>query len=535
MKLKRIHLEKFKRFTDLTIHNLPETAKLVVLIGPNGCGKSSLFDAFKTWYMVKGYGNVASEDYCKKDLTERREPHQLVDLNFYDDIENLKPSDFRDFFYFRTAYRNSPEITVTALSKLYSPLDTLDSRMMIQNDSSVDENYQRLLAKTVSKVYDKTYDDTNVQILREELIGKIRKPLKRLFPDLTLTEIGMVTDKANFYFKKGVTEKYGYDKLSGGEKAAFDLLLDIVVKSDFYKKAVFCIDEPETHIHTKLQASLLAEMFELIPDESQLWIATHSFGMLKEARRLMENNPDKVVFLNFDGYDFDDVVEIEPTVCDETIWNKMIEISLDDYAPYLSPETIVFCEGTTRGRKRKDFDARCYSNIFKSKYPNVMFFSLGSCNEIEEKNIIIDFVSKLSPSSKIIRLIDRDDRTEEEIADLKEKGVCVLSKRHIESYLLDDSVLKKWCKNSEKEEKIDEVLDIKQQKMNDSITRGNARDDVKSAANDICVSIKKCLSLIQCGNTGETIMRDTLSKLITPDMDIYCELERDIWGDENLH
>ena len=161
-----------------------------------------------------------------------------------------------------------------------------------------------------------------------------------------------------------------------------------------------------------------------------------------------------------------------------------------------------------------------------------MFFSLGSCNEVEEKNTIIDFVTKLSPNSKVIRLVDRDDRTEEEIADLKAEGICVLNKRHIEGYLLDDTVLEKWCVVSKKEEKIEEILKIKQQKMNDSIARGNAYDDVKSAGNDICVSIKKYLSITQCGNSGEMIMRDTLSKLITPDMTIYQELERDILGYE---
>ena len=47
MKIQSIKLKGFKRFTDLTIESLPETAKLVVMIGPNGCGKSSVFDALK--------------------------------------------------------------------------------------------------------------------------------------------------------------------------------------------------------------------------------------------------------------------------------------------------------------------------------------------------------------------------------------------------------------------------------------------------------------------------------------------------------
>lgn len=402
--------------------------------------------------------------------------------------------------------------------------------MMIENDFTVNDNYQRLVAETLSKVFAKEYDSVKVEELREELIGKIRKSIKNLFGDLELLEIGMPTDKPEFYFRKGITEKYSYEKLSGGEKAAFDLILDLVVKSEFYEDTIFCIDEREAHIHTKLQATLLKELYDLIPEEGQLWVATHSFGMLKEARKIAERNPSEVVFLNFDGYDFDDVVEIEPSRCDETVWNKMLEITLDDFASFLTPETIVFCEGTNQGRKRKDFDARCYSIIFKEKYPNVLFYSLGSCNDIEkEKNSVVEFASKLSPDTRIIRLVDRDDRSEEEIADLEQKGIKVLKRRHIECYLLDDEVLWAWCTENGMENKMDEVANIKQKSMADSIQRGNAIDDIKSASNDICTKMKKLLGLTKCGNNGETIMRDTVSKLLTQDMQVYKELEKEIF------
>ena len=80
MRIKRIHLENFKRFTDLTIEGIPETAKLVVLIGPNGCGKSSLFDSFKTWHLIKGYSNGVDNDYCKKDKNDIRQGFELVSI-----------------------------------------------------------------------------------------------------------------------------------------------------------------------------------------------------------------------------------------------------------------------------------------------------------------------------------------------------------------------------------------------------------------------------------------------------------------------
>lgn len=530
MKIKKIHIEQFKRFTDLTISGIPETAKLVVLVGPNGCGKSSLFDAFKVWHRNKGYNYGTNNDYCKKDLTEQRQSYQLVNINFHNSIADYSREKFRETFYFRTAYRNSPEIKLTSLSKVSSPLEESDGKMMIQNDETVNDNYQRLMSKTISGLYDASNNEKTVKTLRDELISKIREPLHRLFPDLLLTEIGLVTDKAEFYFSKGCIEKYGYEKLSGGEKAAFDLLLDLVVKNEYYKNTVFCIDEPETHIHTALQAKLLKELFGLIQNESQLWIATHSFGMLKEAKRLKEEHPNEVVFLNFDGYDFDDVVTIEPSECDAVLWNKMLEITLGDYASYVIPETIVFCEGTSQGRKRKDFDKRCYENIFGTKYASTMFYSLGNCIDIAEKKTISNFIQRLSPASTIVKVIDRDDRSQDEIDDLVAEGIKVLTRRHLECYLLDDEVLIKWCHSIGKPDKVSDMLQIKNQKMADSVARGNSVDDVKSASNDICTEGKKLLGVTACGNNGEAIMRDTLAKLITPDMVIYQTLESEIFG-----
>lgn len=530
MKIKEIHLEQFKRFTDLTVANIPQSVKLVVLVGPNGCGKSSLFDAFKSYHLNRGYSLYAKTDYCNKDQENQKLNHELVNIQFYDDVSGLGHEQWRQSFYFRTAYRNSPEITIKSLNKVTSPLEYSDNRMMIQNDDTVNDNYQRLISKTIEALYDVSNNEKTVEKLREELINKIREPLRRLFPDLLLTEIGLVTEKAEFYFSKGCVEKYGYEKLSGGEKAAFDLLLDLVVKSEYYKDTIFCIDEPETHIHTALQAQLLKELFALIPSKSQLWIATHSFGMLKEARKLYEANPNEVVFLNFDGYDFDDPVTIEPSKCDATLWNKMIEITLDDYAPFLTPDTIVFCEGTSIGRKRKDFDARCYANMFRDMHPNTVFYSLGGCNDVAEKDAVVKFVTNLSPQSKVIRIVDRDDRSPEEVSDLNNEGIKVLSKRHLECYLLDDEVLIKWCTANRRDDKIAEMLAIKNQKMSDSVARGNPSDDVKSAANDICTSGKKLLSLTACGNNGEAIMRDTISKLFSPDMAIYKQLENEIFS-----
>lgn len=63
MKIKKLHLKKYKRFSDLTI-DLAETPKrIIALVGPNGCGKSSVFDAMLFHHIVDqattGYNWVA--------------------------------------------------------------------------------------------------------------------------------------------------------------------------------------------------------------------------------------------------------------------------------------------------------------------------------------------------------------------------------------------------------------------------------------------------------------------------------------------
>src|ERR1051325_1532823 len=50
VKIREIALTNFKRFTHAIITGIPESARLVLLVGPTGCGKSSLIDAVLTWH-----------------------------------------------------------------------------------------------------------------------------------------------------------------------------------------------------------------------------------------------------------------------------------------------------------------------------------------------------------------------------------------------------------------------------------------------------------------------------------------------------
>ena len=140
MQIKSVTLTNFKRFTNLHIQNIPETAKLVVLLGPNGCGKTSLFEAFKVWHGYRGYSYTTDEEYYRKYITNSTNVADSINIKFYDDNKYLK-EDYKSAFYFRTAFRNSPSVSVNSLSKMNSPLD-FDFKKLITNDEMVNDNFQ---------------------------------------------------------------------------------------------------------------------------------------------------------------------------------------------------------------------------------------------------------------------------------------------------------------------------------------------------------------------------------------------------------
>lgn len=109
MKIKKITLKNFKRFSDLTISEIPESAKLVVLVGPNGSGKTSLFEAFNHWYRLHSYGNVGKQDYFEKKegvVSSGAWYQNKVDIELFN---NPDATQLKGKFYFRTPYRNEAD------------------------------------------------------------------------------------------------------------------------------------------------------------------------------------------------------------------------------------------------------------------------------------------------------------------------------------------------------------------------------------------------------------------------------------------
>ena len=109
----------------------------------------------------------------------------------------------------------------------------------IDNDTAIVQNYQKPTAETFD-IYD-LKNPIMSDAFVDSIINLVSKPISKLFTDL---------------------ERNGLS--SGGEKAAFDLVLDLVIAKKVYDDTIFCIDEPEGHMNARIQAELLSVLYEVL-------------------------------------------------------------------------------------------------------------------------------------------------------------------------------------------------------------------------------------------------------------------------------
>ena len=457
MRIKSVHLSNYKRFTDLTIADIPESTRLVVLIGPNGSGKSSLFDAF----LLKSTANRGTYrltgdrgSYYLKAEHIPNEPTTTAALSrqVHVELHSDQPASvqWQDVFNIRSAYRNESDFQLTNLAPVEPSSQTERLFRIIDADQTVSDNYSRLAWQRQADLDGAAPGATTFEEYRKEFLGPLQLAMTKLFKDpaLELQDFGGMQNSGVFRFVKGASRGFHYKNLSGGEKAAFDLLLDVFVKQQEYQDAVYCIDEPEAHVATSLHGPLLETMLDLLPGDSQLWIATHAIGFVRKAYAMM-NHGEGVAFLDFSNRDFDQRTEIRASIPNRAFWHSTYQVALDDLADLIAPATIVICEGDKAGAQG-GFDADCYSAIFSDTHPDTLFISHGGAREVERSEDLIAVLKAVAKGATVLRVIDRDEMAEETRKKRIQEGIRVLRYRELENYLYDSRVVATFLRRNGK-------------------------------------------------------------------------------------
>jgi len=509
MKIKSVELINFKRFTHLVIENIPETAKLVVLLGPNGCGKSSVFDALHLFSLqLSGNGSHREEGYYVKE-SQFSQGNTVIrnDIIIGFDKAEKSTSDI----YVRTAHRNESNLSLDVIERLVSPLEEKRFMKMNQDNPQISRNFQRLALSALRKFHGDSGEGKLLETAQREFFGDLRDSMKYLFEDLTLSSL------ENFTFNKGISKDFIIQNLSSGEMAAFDLILDMFVKREVYNNTVFCIDEPESHISPRIQGKLLEALLKLLNEKSQLWIATHAIGMMRKAIELDKNSDCEVVFLDFGNRDFDTYQKIEPATPNRNFWEQMHKIALDDLSELVTPNRIILCEGNAG---EHGFDAECYNRIFSNEFPDTKFISAGGHRQLNKQMAVIRAVSK---GAEVFSLRDRDNLTDSEITEHRQQDIKVLTRGSIEHYLLSDEVLQLLCDNPP---------DGVDTPAGGAKLLSQIRDNeqhIKGAAMKIHQKRSEW-GATRVGSDKNAFLRDILAPLIKSDTTTYGELKRIIFG-----
>lgn len=322
LKIRNLIFKNFKRFTDLSISEIPETAKLVLVIGPNGSGKSSIFDGFewlsrpsrgKGWHNEDTYYcKDASDGFSLSILLGNGETLTRKNQHEFSNTESAKR------FYGRSSLRVVPRL---AQSYNYSSQavqdDTDRPSLYIEPDTRFISDVYHYAASMNRALRVPTFAGQSADTLKifNEYIEPLNGALARIFGEVS----GSVIQFDGFddpepqrapqlWFRKGVS-RIAYDLLSHGEKQVVISLLNFLVRKEQLQDSIIFIDEMDAHMNTALQHRLIKEITEnWIPDTSQFWTATHSIGFIDYARRA-----EHAVILDFSGLDLDVQQDVLPS------------------------------------------------------------------------------------------------------------------------------------------------------------------------------------------------------------------------------
>lgn len=526
MKIIKIQLKNgYKRFKDLTIDLGEPPARIVALVGPNGCGKSSVFDGmlFKntTHSVIGQFGNKNFKFHSMEAKSDYDSTNIIIKFDKGDFIEardSMPPDKQNTIFSYRNPYRYNSNLDISSLQKIPSiKQNNIGASSSIDLDDKMTQNYQRLYTYITN--YRKENDLTDKEA-KNKIIGELNDILKKCL-NLEISDEGDIMDgRGSLYFEKNDQEReFDYNVLSSGEKEVVDILLDIYLKREDYDDTIYIIDEPELHLNTGIQRKLLVEVEKLIPQNCQLWVATHSIGFLNALKQELN---DKSAIINFKGDYASEKIILTPMVKNRDNWKEIFQTALEDLTGLISPETIIYCEGKKEAGESKDnlgLDAEVYNKIFSQAYPDTLFISSGGNTEPDKySSIALTILNKAFRDVDLLLLKDMDingngkPTTAKQRNDFLESNSMnrMLKRKEIENYLFDFEILSKKHK------------DIKEEDY-DKIVKDIAGENIKDKAGEL---MRLCG--IVSGLNQEDFKKE-LSKFITPETNIYVELEECIF------
>jgi AAA15 family ATPase/GTPase len=460
MKIIKIHLQNFKRFSDLLIENIPTSSKLVLLIGSNGSGKSCIFDAFSYVNgLIKQDIPIQTEEFISY-FRKIMNLSMKVFIQFDNQIEidtskPLKINILPNNFYGRTSFRQIPRLTRTMLGqagKIDLENDSDRPKTFIERDNRFENDIENITGTILNEFF---LANQPTESIKQKYISPINNALTNIFGEGNGTKLQLIKiipplegKVAQITFQKGDSEIH-YNFLSAGEKEIVNLLFNLLSRTSHYQDTIYFLDEIDLHLNTKLQFNLLKEITEnWIPENCQLWTASHSLGFIEYAKQ-----SDNASIIDFDDLDFDLPRILVPEIKDKP---EIYEIAVGkEFLPSLFRQmNIFFVENT---------DKTFYANLGIS---NTIFVSENNRNNVYHKVRTTQYQG----------IVDRDFLSDDDISQIRKyyPNLFILEYYSIENYLYHPDNLAEYYtfkqKTFDKDTYISLLIEAKNQAKNSFIS-----------------------------------------------------------------
>lgn len=340
MFIKSIHIKNFRLFSpneffEITDLNIPDSqhegSGLTIFVGENGCGKSSLLDAFALPYV-----SYKADGFSLADINK---PENKVEINIltnevYTYKGTMPKVDYKGkgFSFLggvrargNSSYLSSMIVTDQKFIKAdgeTKPQDNApDLRLSVNNPWSgsrfseieyliLDKNrtFQTRKGTYNDTRFDRLMEDLNYQYIQKENhpidCNESIKEVKNLENKGVIVGIAEAISKfseisgnilklklidnwkpfSNAFFgtEKDNLQSIPLNQLGSGYEMIFSLIYSYYLSKKENKKLIVLIDEPELHLHPKLQSDFISLLLEFSKD-SQVILSTHSPLFVKQA------------------------------------------------------------------------------------------------------------------------------------------------------------------------------------------------------------------------------------------------------------
>lgn len=325
MYIKTVYIKKLKNKSELISDIFDCEKRHIIITGKNGTGKSTLLSSIHNFYInyrhdpgtgiaarklieLQRKGGLSVAEQKEYDIYSTQLENYVAVCGVFDPLQENKPSNFDPLHVFFHARRQMDPVQPTGITNAQLSIGGMGDAHL----------HQQFLQYIVNLRAQMSFARDDGDEGRANEIAKWFSDLNHSLAELFETDsLQLKFDRERFTFTihQVTKEPYGFHQLSDGQSAALNIMAELVLQLEAFKKinrpyyGVVFIDELETHLHVGLQKKILPFLTRQFPN-IQFVITTHSPFVLTSIPETCIIDLDRMqVFQDFSAYSYEAILE----------------------------------------------------------------------------------------------------------------------------------------------------------------------------------------------------------------------------------